>query len=453
MDENNVKSSALSELELLQQQKLKLEIKEQRHWLIKMLAPYVAAVVTIIGLLLTYVHERNAERNQADAERSRLVNERAADQAQADRFVKQLQQNEEIARHSREQIEKDHQEELFVQAISQLGATAPMQRVAAVYAISEFAEQKHFRRSAVAALAALLKHDTDPSTDEALYKAFDSAGTDGLQALVTANRAAQNVLARSYGAYVGLELGHKFPNALDSYPDSTQEKAYKEFERQIVIGDPVATVYYHHRPLEDVLSHDFIRDAFWLQSFPETQQEVFNGAKNGAWKYPPKDYGSARKEALDGLTDSARYLELTSSILEKLLREHSGRVAGWALDGVYLVVSDLRGLDLHGIRLEHSDLEMADLRNANLSNAVCRGTNFDGSNFSHAHLVGTVLVGANLNQVQPFPIDTPHGRTFTYTAPGTSEDLRFNQADFTRSSWRQASSISGPLRRYLEARF
>jgi hypothetical protein len=36
MDENDIKSSLTSELELLQQQKLKLEIKEQRHWLIKM---------------------------------------------------------------------------------------------------------------------------------------------------------------------------------------------------------------------------------------------------------------------------------------------------------------------------------------------------------------------------------------------------------------------------------
>lgn len=418
-----------------------------------MLAPYITALITVMGLLFTYVHERDAERKRAESERVKVAEERAGDKTQAERFVNQLQQNEGIARRSREQTEKNHQEELFVQAVAQLGVDAPMQRVSAVYALSVFAEKKAYRKPAVAALAALLERDTDPATDEALYKAFDSTGADGLQALVTSNREAQNGLARSYGAYVGLEMGHKFPNALDSYPDASKEKEYKDFERQTIIGDPVTTVYYHHRPLEDVLAHDFIRDAFWLQSFPDTQREVFNGAKNGAWKYPPIDFVAARAKSLENLTDAVRYLELTSSILESLLRKHSGKVNGWVLDGVYLVVADLRDLDLHGISLEQADLEMADLRNANLSSARCVGTNFDGSNFSDARLVGTNLRNADLNQIQPFPTDSPHGRVFTYTAPTTSEELRFTRANFSHASWRQAKSISPSMRRYLEGKF
>jgi hypothetical protein len=442
--QHNPVKSALADL---QRKKLELEVKEQKRWYLKTLAPYVTTIVAVAGLALTYIHERNASRAQHEQELSRISTERAADKAQAERFIEQITENRREADTSREQIERHHREELFAQSLGQLGSLVPMQRVAAIDALSEFSRDREFRERATASLATLLEQETDPSTEEALYKAFDIAIPSDLDALVRANVQAQISLARSYGRYVGIEMGRKFPGSLGSPVIPTKD--VKDYERSVIIGDPVATVYYHRRPLEEIVSHEFIRDAFWLQSFPDTQREIFNTEKNGAWASPPKDFDSAKQAALTDIRHATRYLEITSSILENVLRTNSGKVQGWNLSGTYFVVADFRHLDLRGIVLSKAHLEMADLRGANLSNAVCIGTNFDGANFSGAKLVWTNLTDANLDLVQPFPLDTARGYVHTYVSPDTKEDLRFRNADFAHSSWNKAGSISPTLRSYL----
>jgi hypothetical protein len=431
----------------LQRKKLELEVKEQKRWYLKTLAPYVTTIVAVFGLLATYVHERDASRTQREQELNRISTERAADKAQAERFIEQISESRREADNSRDQIERHHREELFAQSLGQLGSTIPMQRVASIDALSEFSRDTEFRERATASLAILLEQETDPSTEEALYKAFNIASPSNLNALVRANVQAQILLARSYGRYVGIEMGRKFPGSLGS--PSIPTKEVTDYERSMIIGEPVASVYYHRRPLEEIVSHEFIRDAFWLQSFPDTQREIFNTEKNGAWASPPKDYELAKQSSLTDIRHSARYLELTSSILENVLRTNSGRVQGWNLEGTYLVVADLRYLDLHGILISKAHLEMADLRSANFSNAICIGTDFDGANFSGAKMAWSNLTGANLDDVQPFPLDTARGYVHTYVSPDAKEDLRFRNADFAHSSWAKAQSISPNLRSYL----
>lgn len=447
------KNSRKQSFDILQRKKLKFEIREKRFWFLTAFAPYITILVTATGLLGTFWYERDATRHQYELEQNRNFKEREADKAQAERFFVQLQENRREADESRQQSERHHQEELFDNAVGQLGSIVPMERVAAIDALSEFSQDPEFRDRAVSSLAALLEADTDPSTEAALYKAFDLANGSDLNGLVRANIQAQVLLARSYGRYVGIEMGRKFPGALDEYPSSDHEKEQSDYERQMIINKPVPAVYYHRRPVEEFVSHEFIRDGYWLQNFPDTQREIFNGEKYAAWGNPPKDFTSEQELALSGIRHGARYLELTSSIIEKLLRQHTARVSGWDLTGVYFVVPDLRGLDLHGIILSKAHLEMADLRGTNLTDATCIGTNFDGANFSGAKLISVNLNDANLDQIQPFPIDTPRGYNHTFTSPNSPEELRFKGANFKNSSWRNARSISNGLRVYLNTNF
>jgi hypothetical protein len=438
----------------LRRRELELKLREQKFWYIKAVAPYIAIFVTVIGLVFTYIHERDADRRQHELEQNRASRERETDKAEAGRFFAQLQESRREADTSHEQSERHHQEELFERAVSQLGSNVPMERVAAIYALSEFSRNIQFRDRATTSMATLLEEDTDPSTENALYKAFDLASASDIDGLARANIQAQVLLARAYGRYVGIEMGHKFPGALENYPSPDAQKEQSEYERQVVIGEPVSSVYYHRRPVEEIVSHEFIRDGFWLQSFPDTQREIFNGEKNAAWTIPPTDYSSGREAALTDIRHATRYLELTSSILESILRKKSGRVTGWDLTSVYFVVADFRRVDLHGIILSKAHLEMADLRGANLSYATCVGTDFDGANFSGAKLVHANLNQADLNQIQPFPIDTPTGHTHTYILLNTNmEELRYKDADFKDSSWRKAHSISAGLQLYLNKNF
>ena len=435
----------------LQEAKLRLELREQRFWWLKVLAPYVAALVAVAGILGTYIHEKNAERSQRAADGARLLQGQRNEDEQQQRFIAQLRQNETDALLSRSQNERHHQEELFTQAVTQLGSRDPMQQVAAIHAVSTFAERPEFQTTGMAALATLLNQENDPAIEEAVYGAFDQAGRVARDALVQANLRAQDVLARAYGNYVGLEFAKAYPGQVETMLYAAKERETKEFERQIIIGDPVAASYYSRSPIEELRPHDFIRNAYWLQNFPETQMEAFQTAKNGSWKYPPNDVNKAIRKALDVLAEATNHLELTSAILEKLVTEHSGRVSGWNLTGVYFVVPDFRHKDLRGLILQSSHLRMADLRNANLTSSNCANADFNGANLAFSSFRKTNLEGADLGLTEPFPVDRGPNRTYTFTAPGTPESLRFEAADFRGSSWVKAKEISGPLRRYLEA--
>src|ERR1035437_1050569 len=444
----------------LEFQKLEYEIREASSWRWKTFAPYFSILVMVIGLMITWTHQQDADRLQRDSElhqrqieSSRLENERMADREQALHFQEQLQEARREADGTREQTEHHQLQERFQVAVAQLGSTQTMQRVAAVYAVGEFSKSPEFEERAASALAASLEVETDPSTEQALVKAFEVSSPVIIASLVRANIEAQAQFARSFGRYVGIEMARKFPGEIDEWPSPEKDKAHSDYERMAIIGDPVQAVYYHRRPVEEVVSHEFIRDAFWIQSFPDTMSELFHSEENWEWHSPAKDYQSAKQNALEGIRHSVRYLELTSTILEHLLHMNSGHVSNWKLNGVYFVVADLRKLDMRGIDLSGSYLQMADLRGADLSNSRCLNTDFDGVNFSEAKLVRTKLAGAILKSDQPFPSDGPHGPNHTLVSPVSPEDPRFRDADFTSATWRQAKVISAPFRAYLQAHF
>lgn len=444
----------------LERQKLEYETREARFWHLKTFAPYFTIFVAAIGLMITWTHQHDADRLQRDSElhqrqieSTRLENERMADREQALHFQEQLQEAHREADAAREQTEHHQLQEGFQEAVAQLGSTQTMQRVAAVYAVGEFTKSPEFEERAASALAASLEVETDPSTEQALVKAFEVSSPVLIASLVRANIEAQAQLARSFGRYVGIEMARKFPGEIDEWPSPEKDKAHSDYEHLMIIGDPVQAVYYHRRPVEEVVSHEFIRDAFWIQSFPDTMSELFHSEENWEWHSPARDYQSAKQNALEGIRHSVRYLELTSTIIEHLMRMNSGYVSNWKLNGVYFVVADLRKLDLHGINLSGSHLQMADLRGADLSNSRCLNTDFDGVNFSEAKLVRTKLEGAILKSDQPFPSEGPRGPNHTLVSPSSPENPRFQGADFTSATWRQAKSISAPFRAYLQAHF
>jgi hypothetical protein len=453
-DKKNLKT------EDLEREKLRNEVKEGRFWFLKEFAPYITILVTAAGLTFTWAHQESADRAQRESEtqqiqleRERLEGERAADREQAKHLEEQIQETRRESDANRKQSEDKQAEERFEQAIGQLGSALPMQRVGAVYTMGEFSRIPRFEDRAASSLATSLEIETDPSTEEALFRAFEVATPADIESLTRANIKAQVQLARSFGRYVGIEMGHKFPGDLEKIPSTEVAKQHQDYERRMIIDDPVRTVAYHRRPVEEIVSHEFIRDAYWIQSFPDTMRDIFDGEKDSEWDSPAKDYQAAKRESLEGIRHSVRYLELTSTIMEDLLHKNSGHLKGWKLRGVYFVVADFRNLDLRGIDFSHSRLQMADLRGSDLSGANCEGTDFDGVNFSGAKLINARLKSANLDGIQPFPFDSPKGHGHTFISPMSPEERRFDHADFSGSDWREATLISPALRDYLERRY
>jgi len=447
-------------MKALEREKLHNEVKEGRYWFLKAFAPYITILITVAGLLFTWAHQESADRalresetQQRQLERERLEGERSTDREQARHLEEQIQETRRESDANRQQSEAQQEEARFEQAIGQLGSSFPMQRVGAAYTIGEFSKNPKFEKRAASSLAASLEVETDPSTEEALFKAFEPATPASIESLAKANIKAQVLLARSYGRYVGIEMGHKFPGDLEQIPSAETAKQHSDYERQMIISDPVKAVDYHRRPVEEIVSHEFIRDAFWIQSFPDTMREIFDSEKNSEWNFPARDYPSAKQASLEGIRHAVRYLELTSTILESMLHSNSGKLKGWKLHGVYFVVADFRNLDFRGIDLSDSHLEMADLRAANLSGANCEGTDFDGVNFSRSKLINVRLRGANLAGIQPFAFDSARGHEHTFVSPVSPEEWRFERADFSGSTWREAKVISPALRKYLEKRY